>query len=308
MGKDNYKSESDNTKGKKKARKKFASYQIAKNLIKYNPHSELVESYRNSLTCMNDVTMDVEGMAHVHHCKNRWCPVCQSIRINKLIRGYKPQLQQFKELYFVTLTRPTVTEDGLKAQKDQMYGVFARWKRTKAYKAGKWSGLRKSECTIRPNNKYHFHFHVLIDSKEGAENLVSYWLKHNPDSDVKAQCIEKVDMSNDNSLLEIFKYFTKLISKIQSEGKQKRVVLYKRLDVIFRFMRGMRVFQPFGSLHFVEEEFTEDELKPDLHGEPNSIWRWVETDWYNVETGEALTMFKPSQSLINLLNSDSPPD
>ena len=307
-GKDSHKSENSNRGALKKARKKFLSSEIARNLIKYNPDSELVMSYKNSLFCMDDLTFDHDGMAHVHHCKNRWCPVCQSIRINKLIRGYKPQLQSCKELYFVTLTRPTVDEAALPAQKSKMYDVFRRWKRTKAFKDGGWSGLRKVECTLRPKGKYHLHFHVLIDSKEGAENLVSYWLKHNSESDPKAQNIREVDMSNDDSLLEIFKYFTKLIAKINDGGKQKRFIMYKRLDVVFRFMRGMRVFQPFGSLHPIDEDFTEDELKPDLVSEPNTVWHWADFDWWNVETGEALSGYKPSKSLINLINAEAPPE
>ena len=290
-------------KALKKARKKYFSYGLAINLANKNPESILYHSYVNTLACADQLFVDENGKAKSKYCKNRWCPLCQSIRIAKLIGGYKTQLEQYPELYFVTLTRPTVPADGLKAQRVQMYDSFKKIKDSMFFRRGKYSGIRKAECTIRPNGHYHFHFHVLINSKAAAEFMVERWLKLNPESTIEAQNIREVDKSNDRSLLEIFKYFTKLIAKLKNQdGTEQAYISYTRLNVIFEFMKGQRVFQPFGSLRPVEEDFEDEDLEADLDiDQANSIWRWSVSDWYNIETGELLSGYEPASRLVDLL-------
>lgn len=290
-------------KGLKKARKKYFSFGLAINLAHKNPESPLYHSYINTLACAKNLVVDENGKAHSKYCKNRWCPLCQSIRIAKLIDGYKSQLEQYPELYFVTLTRPTVPADGLKEQREKMYSAFTKIRTSKVFRKNDFSGIRKAECTIRPNGHYHFHFHVLVNSKEAADYIVRRWLELNPESNKDAQDIRKVDKS-DGSMLEIFKYFTKLIAKLKNEdGTEQAYISYTRLNVIFEFMRGQRVFQPFGSLRPVEEDFDEDELEADLDIEQaNSLWKWSMSDWYNIDTGELLTGYEPASKLVDLLS------
>lgn len=291
-------------KGLKKARKKYFSYGLAINLAHKNPESSLYHSYVNTLACAENLVVDENGKAHTKYCKNRWCPLCQSIRIAKLIEGYKSQLEQYPELYFVTLTRPTVPAEGLKEQREKMMKTFTSIRNSRMFRNNDFSGIRKAECTIRPNGHYHFHFHVLVNSKSAADFMVQRWLKMNPDSDIKAQCVEEVDKSNNKSLLEIFKYFTKLIAKLKHEdGTEEAFISYTRLNVIFEFMRGQRVFQPFGSLRPIEEDFEEEELEADLDiAEAGSLWKWAVSDWYNIDTGELLTGYEPAGKLVDLLS------
>lgn len=291
----------------KKARKKYFSYGLAVNLANRNPNSSLFHSYLNTLACAKSLTIDAEGRTHSKYCKNRWCPLCQSIRIAKLIDGYKAQLEAMPELYFVTLTRPTVPSEELPKQRKKMLAAFTTIRNSKIFRKNKWSGLRKAECTIRPDGLYHYHYHVLIDSKEGAKFLVKRWLRLNPDADRKAQCIEEVNRTNQGTgkgaLLEIFKYFTKLIAKLKDEsGTERRLINYERLNVIFEFMRGQQVFKPFGSLKPIAEDFEDEDLTADIDIErANSIWQWATSDWYDIDTGEALTGYVPAGSLIELL-------
>ena len=303
MGKDTNKTSENKRKGLKKARKKYFSYGLAINLANKNPNSPLYHSYINTLACAKNLVVDSEGRAHSMYCKNRWCPLCQSIRIAKLIEGYKTQLEKYPELYFVTLTRPTVVAEDLPMQRKQMLESFTKIRKSKVFRKNDWSGLRKAECTIRPEEHYHYHFHVLINSKEGAEYMVKRWLELNPDSDKQAQNIREVDKST-GSLLEIFKYFTKLIAKLKrDDGTTEKFISYTRLNVIFEFMRGQRVFQPFGSLRPVKEDFEEEELVADMEIEDvNSMWEWVTSDWYNIQTGEGLTGYEPAKSLTDLLD------
>ena len=284
----------------KKARKKYFSFGLARNLAETNTESPLFKSYKNSLFCADTITVDPAGLSHSHYCKNRWCPLCQSIRVAKLINGYKQQLERMGQLYFVTLTRPTVLADQLNAQWDKMSESFKLIRKSRVFQRSGWSGLRKVECTIRPNDLYHLHYHVLIDSKEGAEYMIRRWLELNPESDRKAQDIRKVD--GEKGYLEIFKYFTKLVAKIYKSNSLVRYIDYARLDVIFQFMRGKRVFQPFGELHPVQEDFEDDELDGQMLEQANTVWKWMASDWFEVTTGESLTGYDPSNALIELLN------
>lgn len=303
MCKDTKKNLTAKQKALKKARKKYFSFGLAINLAKKNPESPLYHSYINTLACAKHLVVDEKGKAHSKYCKNRWCPLCQSIRIARLIDGYKSQLEKYPELFFVTLTRPTVPAEQLKEQRQKMYHSFTCIRSSKYFRKNEFSGLRKAECTIRPNGHYHFHFHVLVNSKEAAEYMVKRWLKLNPDSDPQAQNIRTVDKSN-GSMLEIFKYFTKLIAKLKNaDGTEETFINYTRLNVIFEFMRGQRVFQPFGSLHPINEDFDEEELDIDLDvQQANSLWRWSMSDWYNIDTGELLTGYVPAAKLTELIN------
>lgn len=308
MSKDTTKSAENKEAALKKARKKYFSYGLAVNLANLSPRPKLFHSYLNTLACAKTLVVDANGRAHSKYCKNRWCPLCQSIRIAKLIDGYKGQLEQYPELYFVTLTRPTVPAEQLKEQREKMLSAFTKIRKCRVFVRNKWSGLRKAECTIRPDELYHFHYHVLINSKEGAEFMVRRWLELNPESDPQAQNIEAVDRTNHGTgkgaLLEIFKYFTKLIAKLRNDdGTEQRLINYRRLNVIFEFMRGQRVFQPFGSLQPVPEDFEDEELTADMDIErANSIWQWVVSDWYDIDTGEALTGYVPAGSMVELLD------
>ena len=129
--------------------------------------------------------------------------------------------------------------------------------------------------------------------------MVKRWLDLNPESDPKAQDIREVN--GQKGYLEIFKYFTKLIAKDYRCKNVYRFIDYNRLDVIFRFMRGRRVFQPFGSLHSVQEDFEDDELDGQMLEQANTIWKWMDSDWYEVTTGESLTGYDPTAALVDLL-------
>lgn len=285
-----------NSVDKKRARKKFTSVQIATHLLEENPDSFLAKSYERTLHCMETLSPNAEGRLVAHYCKNRWCPVCQSIRIAVLINGYKPQLEQLKDPYFVTLTRPTCSEKELPWQIKRMAKAFRQIKNRKAFRGVR--GLRKAECTIRPGGQYHYHYHIIIEGKENAEYLIAEWLKLNPDSHRDAQDMRK---ANCGSMVELFKYFTKLLAKDKSG--ERRIMSYKRLDVIFRALSGKRVFQPFGGLTMVSEDINEEDVQLEAVREiAVQVYQWIGTDWYGTKFGDALTEYEPNPNLIRLLD------
>lgn len=282
----------------KKARKKALSLHIALGLYNANPHSPLHASYRNSIHCLETLAPNPKtGRLSGPLCKNRWCPTCQSIRIAKLINGYAPQLKALAKTdgwYFVTLTLPTVTAEDLPMRIQQM---LKTWRRIlhKCRDMKGATGLRKSECTIRPMGMYHHHYHVLILGKEYAERLVAHWLSANPDACPDAQDIRKADC---NTMLELFKYFTKLFAK--GKSGQRATLDFDRLDVIMTAYRGIRVFQPFGRLHPVSEKLPESEEMDEMASE---VYRWVaaQYDWVGEDSGQPLSGYKPSGEILKLM-------
>lgn len=282
---------------KKRARKKFTSLAIATHLAEENPNSPLFKSYERSKHCMETLTPNGEGRLTAHYCKNRWCPVCQSIRIAVLINGYKPQLEKLKDPYFVTLTRPTCTAEELPWQIKRMGIAWRKLKHRKGLQQAK--GIRKAECTTRPDGLYHYHFHIIIEGKENAEYLIKSWLELNPDSDRKGQDMRPADCS---SMIELFKYFTKLLAK--DKAGNRHMMDYKRLDVIFRALSGKRIYQPFGGLTMVSEDIEDEDLKA-TREIAEQVYQWVMNDWYGTEEGDALTNYEPSQSLVKLLAIES---
>lgn len=281
----------------KRARKKFTSLAISRNLMRENPDSPLFKSYERSTHCMETLTPNGEGRLTAHYCKNRWCPVCQSIRIAILINGYKPQLEKLKDPYFVTLTRPTCSAEELPRQIKRMGIAWRKIKHRRSLQSV--PGLKKAECTTRPNGQYHYHYHIIIEGKQNAEYLIKSWLELNPDSSIKAQDMRPANCS---SMIELFKYFTKLLAKDKSGNRH--MMNYKRLDVIFRALSGKRIYQPFGGLSMVSEDIEDEDLKA-TRDIAEQIYTWIESDWYGTEAGDALTNYEPSLSLVKLLAIES---
>ena len=96
--------------------------------------------------------------------------------------------------------------------------------------------------------------------------------------------------------MELFKYFTKIVTKQQ--------IYLKPLDVIFSAMRGMRVFQPMGIKKDVSEDIKELQSERYADLESREVeWTWLDTDWIDRTTGETLTGYTPSETFQRLVNS-----
>ena len=282
----------------KRARSKYLSYGLSVNLKQNNPDSPLNKSYFGSMLCSGIMRQEGQKLITTY-CKQRWCAVCNRIRTAKAISGYLPVIRCLDDLYFVTLTKKTVKAIDLKESIDLMNKTWRQITNTVIRKKTLFQGVRKAECTIRPNNLYHYHFHIIISGKHNAEWLVKNWLKRMGDlADGKAQDCRKAD---EQSLKEIFKYFTKLTAS-DKQGERK-LYDYSRMDVIFQAMRNRRVFQPFGGLRILSEDI-EDINGQDFEclEEAEQVWKWHSEDWIN-DLGECLTGYKPSEKFKDLFTS-----
>ena len=281
-----------------RARSKYLSFGLSVNLKQNNPDSPLNKSYFGSMLCSG--VMRQEGRKLITtYCKQRWCAVCNKIRTAKSISGYLPVVRALDELYFVTLTKRTVNAEDLKDSIDLMNKTWRQLMKKAIRKRTLFQGIRKAECTIRPHGLYHYHFHVIISGKKNAEWLVKEWLKLlDCEADQKAQDFRKAD---EQSLKEIFKYFTKLTTG--DKGGGRKLYDYSRMDVIFQAMRNRRVFQPFGGLRILSEDI-EDINGQDFEclEEAEQVWKWHSEDWINA-VGECLTGYKPSDNFKEIFNS-----
>ena len=216
-------------------------------------------------------------------CRQRWCQNCNRIKTAELRNAYeKPfkELQEEDDLYFITLTSPTVEKRKLSDEITKRYKAFTRIKDNlrKRYSIN-LVGCRKLEITYnKERNHYHPHFHFIQKGKKEAEMLLKLWLKQFPSANLKAQDIKLIPKNNDGKdLQEIFKYATKheVNDKMSAEA----------LHHIYACIRGKRLFQTYGKLKKVEEvkEAKNSEIKADWLEAGYHIWEFndLTKDWIN---------------------------
>lgn len=278
-----------------RAKSKFLSYNLSNFLIATNPDSPLIKGYSNSLYC-NAVYEQNGFKLKTHWCNSRWCAACNRLRTAKVINGYLPQIVKYAELddwYFVTLTKRTVDADNLGGSISLMNKVWKNILDSKVNRSLKIKGLRKSECTIRPDGMFHYHFHVIILGRKGADWLIDAWLERLGDLSIRsAQDVRKLD---EQGYKEVFKYFTKLTT-IDKSGR-KSLYSGRDMDTVFRAMYSKRVYQTFGGLRKVKEDVeTVSETEFTHLTNERNIYTWVEEDWYNLD-GVELSGYSPSEEL-----------
>jgi hypothetical protein len=182
-----------------------------------------------------------------------------------------------------------------------------------------FQALRKLECTFNPRRQdYHPHLHLVVDGgRDVADRMVERWLsKHRASAVASAQDVRPLDQGG---LTEVFKYFSKLTCPVSNDaGHTRRIVPVAPLDVIFRAMRGRRVFQPMGLSAANNEDAAvldeEDELGVLAAGSATKrlgesvLWMWEQdaADWLEMSTGEALTGYLPSEPFQSFVEGISP--
>jgi hypothetical protein len=279
---------------KQKAKNHFFSKKLAQALTQL-PNSPLNKAYKRTFFDCGALLLQEGQKLTSRYCNGRWCNTCNRIRTAKLTEGYKKPLADFKQPYFVTLTIPNVGGEVLKDEVKNMLRNFQLITRSIRRKV-EFNGIRKLECTYNDNLKnYHPHFHVLVDGRDNSETLVREWLNRNPKAESWCQDIRSADTG---SLLELFKYTTKIVSKSKKDGFK---IYVGALDTIFQSLYGLRTFQPFGNVKMVSEDV--DELKAETYDIPyyeSVVWMWQENDWFSMLHGDALTGYEPSKKMIEL--------
>ncbi len=235
-------------------------------------------------------------------CKNRWCLTCCRIRTAQLIKQYLPTIESWSEKQFVTLTVPNCPAENLADVIKEMKRVSNSIRETlktqhrRKQRATPLVAIRKLEVTFNTNRKdYHPHFHFIVSNRQTADDLRKMWLTHFQEAQWKCQNVKKAD---NGSVMELFKYFTKLVSSQSNE----RLILVDPLDAIFQAIVGERTFQAFNVK--VTKETTDEEaevLADAMTTEAVYLWEQSVTDWVNTETGELLTGYQPDEQFRELV-------
>lgn len=292
---------------RKRAKAKYITNGFIIDLASLN--STLKKSYWNTFHCVENLLYQPDQNKIIgQYCKNRWCLVCNRIRTGKLMNLYFDEFSKYDDLYFVTLTIRNIPENRLPNALKHMQGS---WEAIRIkFKDAKMSfdGIRKNECTYSmKENTYHPHMHVVVIGRKQAEKLLSDWqdiynigcpmvLNVSPVelpfyAYVKGQDIRKCDQ---NTLKELFKYFTKVVKRDKGTPKNEYPVFIHPLDVMNRAYYKMRVFNSFGKFRNLKiedaeniEEIKAEEVEQMFDG---CVWEWVQdqSDWVS-EYGELLT-------------------
>lgn len=286
----------------KRARAKYVTNIVARPLAELK--SPLQKAYKLSTTCAGELA-ERPGKITSLYCGCRWCIVCSRMRTAKLINGYLPAIEQMAEKWFLTLSRPNVP--GTKLQDEIRYylreaSLIQRYLREKR-NLKHYSSLRKIECTYNEQAQtYHPHFHIIFDDFEAADLFLQQWLSRNPTAQLnKGNLLKKAD---DKAVKELFKYFTKVVSKTKSkavngtDSADYRIHL-QALDIMFVAMRAVRTFQPCGIIKAVSEEIETEQALESGRVQVNQ-WSWKDYDWMNTETAAALTGYVPSASIQSI--------
>lgn len=234
-----------------RANSKNLTHTLAAALLQL-PTAHNPKAYANTFFCASYIVKE-EDRYKSKYCKNRWCLVCNRIKTAYYIDLYTPHLQQWQDKYLVTLTAPTVKKADLQPEIQKYLDAFVRIKDRLRKQGTKLKGIRKLEITYNPRkNWYHPHLHLVIEGKESAEKLRNYWLEAFPNAVQWAQDVTKAD---ENSLKELFKYFT----KITADNRDEPTITLPALDTIFAAVKGRRVFQSFGFKTRKREEMAEED-------------------------------------------------
>jgi len=271
---------------------KWALLTIVKN-------SPLNTKYRKSLSCMHTIDFDHKSAIS---CHRRWCSICESKKMAKMIDKYLPQLEQKNKLYFVTLTAQTVGKNKLPQRLKDISEIWrAITKYNRIHLKQQFNGIRKLEITIAENNKYHAHLHILMDNHETALWLKSQWLKHwkkrtgnSRIANYKAQDIRKVTNAAD-ALIELSKYVAKALNLDRETDKKgaKIIVTEQKKDWIYQcLMKGkIRTFSHFGDIKatkILAKELDQLETKkPKSFSSNTASWQKGVHNWASKE-GELL--------------------
>lgn len=217
-----------------------------------------------------------------YSCKYRFCIACARYRsvkqrlayapaVDKIYKAHKENPKENANLWFVTLTKPTVKYEELPKTFTE---INRRWRllytQAKKQKLKNFSGIRKLECTTNPiktlnknavkdkeNFTYHAHLHILVHGRINAVFLRREWLKQWPKAEIQCQDIRKFN----GNIAEVLKYVAKLVhghDAIMSRSYAKAI------GWIYNCLRKRRVFFTFGAIKKVgEEEYKEweDEQK-----------------------------------------------
>lgn len=264
-------------------------------------NEQMRKSFWNSFHCASELLQEGNKIT-AKYCNNRWCLVCGRIRTAKAINRDLPIIKKWTQPTFTTLTKRTINAEQLQSEIQLRWSTLNRIEDRLEKRGFKFIGVVKLEIEYNDTtDKYHPHFHILHESNEYGKMLINEWVKEFPnETNIKAQHTRNADQ---NSLLEVFKYSVKLLSK------DKRTPNIQSLFHIYTTLRGKRTIRHFGMPKIKDE--IENEEMPELISqlydieEQNEIYLWntKEADWIGITTKQPLAKHNPTENLKTIIKS-----
>lgn len=213
------------------------------------------------------------------------------------IDNYHDPLASLDDLYFVTLTRRSVTSSELSETIDTMQKNWRKITDVARKTRKDFIGVRKLELKVgKGGHGYHPHYHIIIQGKDNAQWLVDQWLLRSSASLRIAQDIRPINNLS-TALVELMKYATKLTCADNSNNQI--LCSAKQMDIIFTALHKRRLFQPFGGLRVrLSEDHFETTAKQIMRAQ--GLYQWLGHDWYHTEYGQALTNYHPEGEEIQI--------
>jgi hypothetical protein len=279
----------------KKWLKKANTRKITQKLRFFNSKSPLLYSYNSADFCSNRVKVDSKNLLFTEYCKQKFCYTCNAIRTAKLINGYKNQFEK-GNLYFLTLTAQSFFSHEFDQKNKERQKIWVQIlnniNRKKLFL--NFKGIKAIEITQRPGDKYHLHYHILLDNESTGKYILNEWVKRNNKIDPKACNLKAQSLvkANENSFVELCKYSTKIEYKAL-DFKQSEEIFYHRLDFIFQKLKNKRLIQAFGSTKKIEEEIKDEDLHKDAYlpegkSKDEYVWNDEVNNWIGEKNGELL--------------------
>lgn len=293
----------------KKTRKKWVTQQINKPLFLLG--SPAKKYYERAYHCSSQLIQEGDSLKS-HYCNSRTCITCNGKRTAAYIKHYGSQVLSLTNPQFVTLTAKTVEcldAETLRYYISEREDTWRKISENGRKQKMKLVGMKSMEVTARPDDHYHIHFHFIIEGKENAEWIVEQWLKHYKNA---AHYLQKIKpITDEGSLLEVFKYGTKFADKEKVKVGGKVIERWKRVepertDLIIRALTKKRLISLFGGIRRIETEDVnemENDKVIDLEEKVYEEWLWKDIDWFSVLSGEKFSTYEVSETLKRVFNT-----
>jgi hypothetical protein len=278
------------------------------NVVQMKGEPERTKPYWNTFHCQSRL-IQYNDRTYGTYCKNRFCPLCNSIRKADIINRYLPEIKTWEDPHFITLTVKAAPAERLAKWFRGIDKAFRQIreklkKRHQRGKGPKFMGIKSLECNFNPSRKtYNPHLHLIVPNKAVADLLVAEWLlKWTPQFTLPlAQKVRRVRCV-ETDMVETIKYGSKVFTDFDArkKGQLPKGIYVAALDNIYQAMKPYRQFERFG--FNLPKQRTDRQKQALPADECKDLVFAVEVyDWVNVRNGEGLTGYAPTAELEWLL-------
>lgn len=292
---------------KNRVKESYEKKRAAKALTKasmyrmFGLQSTLNDDYRQAYMC-NEYLFQNGNKITSNYCDKKCCTVCNRIRSAQRLAKYGYRILKLEDLHLVTLTNKNVFKGQLIEEVDRMYLALKRIKKNMSKTYGmKINGYRTFECTYSQKKGFNPHFHFIVSGKAKSEKLRDLWLEQfSETAKLDGQDVKKATKTR-KSLLEVFKYIVKPVTK----GFYNCVAF----DEVMRSAKGHRSTDPLGSIRGRtkdDDKINMEDLKSqtiDFKGHRIEVWKYVERLYdYVAPDGELLIGIPLDRKTMNAIN------